>query len=1372
MGNRFGPKKGWACFAAGTLLFHQFALAQPAIPTESPHDLRALQDRLVEQAVGSGEVVPGGASIRDGSLSLSAKGGDIWSGQDRFRFVHFDATGDFAISGRVLLPGDAPPWAKVGFMIRVSPEADAAFVMAAFTPGNGAVMLSRTTTRSGTELDREPDWKDAPSGPQSKWLRLVRTGDIISAYTSESGTDWQWIGTQRSALPETALVGLAISGHSDASAFSAEVDTISFEKAPVSENTSDTLLGGGGLLGHYFNHPYLAGAATARTDGQINFDWTDGAPHEDLSPDRFSVRWDGDLQVPHSGLYTFYLASDDRARMRLGEDWIINERAQHGFEESQAKIHLEAGRRYPVHVQYFEDQGNAAIALKWSSERIPKQLIPADNLFPAPPEVLESRPVLPTVANVPLPDDMQSWTATRIGSFAGEFRVERAGQGILLSSAGDDIWTHLDSFSFLHAAAGASVEISARVVMVDAWHPWAKVGLMIREDASEDAANALVAVTPLSGVTAQRREESGGPTLEDGGGQGGAPVYLKLRRNGEVFTSYRSTDGVQWEWIATQRISMGDACRVGLAVSSHDPEKLCRAYFDQIQVTTPAAGVAASGFTGNGDGLQGDYTAAGDLKLQRVDARIDFDWRSGGPFGDHDQDDFQSTWTGLIEAQFSEPYRLHVLSDDGARLWLDGELVLDAWRDRAASKSSVSVPLKAGHKYLAKLEYYEGTGLASVQLRWSSPSTPEQIVPGTQLYSPAHAEFARILDRDGDLIPDRWEELHGLDWAVRADAGEDWDGDGLTNYEEYLHGANPRLVDSDGDGLPDGWEVRHGLNPADPTDGWQDHDSDGLTNREEFAAGTNPRAVDSDGDGLDDHTELAESGTDPTADDHVALMEVWELPGTAATRDERWFPIEDGALRSNGRRGVAEYPLPVARADVYRVEIQVVTKAVGLSARNDELVVEVNGLQLLRRRLSHEVDVPQTIVTFTPWLQPGDHRLRVRWDNVVAGRIIAIRSVKLQALEGTDTDGDGIKDWVESRLARHATITTLPTESVISPAFIEGTDLYPSLVRVSQGDGVGAAVATSSERGWFANIALDPDAATEVLVEFQGGVSTAAHAINWKPLEVLSGGELTVRAGDSLLLAAQLAGVRADDEKARLLVNGEVVHEGMARDRVPFAFPTTGTYLIEGQLLNDSGSVSLSGTVTVKVVDYQFPNEPAALVGRARNWSLPKAGESVQLAVSAGVQLERLPGFADEDQMADRLSLRASTPDESVVIARLGVDGPILDRTLVRGVRIASAGDTTLRVRETYADGSDLFEMCTVSSPVLPDVQVRMHVIVGGVVFDDGSLARIVAAGDFDRHGENHVRFIRARGADHSTCHVTRIFQGDEFIGPYISEKE
>ena len=71
-------------------------------------------------------------------------------------------------------------------------------------------------------------------------------------------------------------------------------------------------------------------------------------------------------------------------------------------------------------------------------------------------------------------------------------------------------------------------------------------------------------------------------------------------------------------------------------------------------------------------------------------------------------------------------------------------------------------------------------------------------------------------DDDNDGMPDWWEKKYGLNPLDPSDRNTDLDGDGLTNYQEYLYGTDPRNPDTDGDGLSDGYEVAHGLNPLVP----------------------------------------------------------------------------------------------------------------------------------------------------------------------------------------------------------------------------------------------------------------------------------------------------------------------------------------------------------------------------------------------------------------------------------------------------------------------------------------------------------------------------------------------------------------------------
>ena len=139
-----------------------------------------------------------------------------------------------------------------------------------------------------------------------------------------------------------------------------------------------------------------------------------------------------------------------------------------------------------------------------------------------------------------------------------------------------------------------------------------------------------------------------------------------------------------------------------------------------------------------GDGLIGEYyndTEFSDLALTRTDSAIDFNWGDNSPDDLINPNRFSVSWQGGIEAEYSETYTFTTRSDDGTRLWVNNQLLIDSWTGNGYRQNTGEISLTAGETYDIRLDYFDYQGSANAQLLWSSSNQTQEIIPQNYLYT-------------------------------------------------------------------------------------------------------------------------------------------------------------------------------------------------------------------------------------------------------------------------------------------------------------------------------------------------------------------------------------------------------------------------------------------------------------------------------------------------------------------------------------------------------------------------------------------------------------------------------------------------------------
>jgi hypothetical protein len=521
----------------------------------------------------------------------------------------------------------------------------------------------------------------------------------------------------------------------------------------------------GAWYGEYFANTSLSGGPVlTRYDDKLDFGWGNGSPGAGVPADGFSTRWTRDEWF-EAGTYRFSYRSDDGIRIWVGDILVVDD-----WRERQPVLTV-VDRVIPrgtqrVRVEYFENTGGATLQASWArvsgGEGWRGEYYNNRNLSGAPVLVRYDAAIDfdwkrgSPADGIPADDFSVRWTRT-LGFTAGTYRFH--------SSSDDGVRIYVDGRSVVDAWANASLpnNRSGDVTLSGGQHT---VVVEYYEQGGDASAhvwwNLLGSFSGWQGQYYDNREFRGGPALvrDDAEinfdwGEGAPADWMPADNFSAVWTrqvnlapgyyrlNARSDDGVRvwldgalvmdywrpqdYQWNYADGFYLEGLHTLKVEYYEGGGSARIRFWIESSSVTPSPTGPAPRPTAAPGPapapGLpgpwQGEYYNSQDLSgspvLVRSDAVLDFNWGLQAPAAGVNRDGFSVRWSGSFSFEGGR-YTFTTYSDDGVRLYVDGQRLIDSWRPMRGYRSA-TVNLSAG-VHAVRLEYFERTGSALARLSW------------------------------------------------------------------------------------------------------------------------------------------------------------------------------------------------------------------------------------------------------------------------------------------------------------------------------------------------------------------------------------------------------------------------------------------------------------------------------------------------------------------------------------------------------------------------------------------------------------------------------------------------------------------------------
>ena len=439
------------------------------------------------------------ATFSNGAFTLE-KGGAIAGSADEAHFAYQSLSGDGSILARVVsVQGSGYP--QAGVMIRETLDAGARNAFTGYDAGWYGFAFADRSSTGGSEGVQTYTSMSVPY-----WVKLVRSGDTFTSYTSADGVNWVQKGPSATiTMVQNVYAGLAVGSYSASAPTTATFDNVSVNSTTVPAPVITCLSATTGSIGSQIfvfgtGFGALQGSGVVRLNGSpitVNF-------------------WTPTLIV--------------------------------------------------VTIPTGATSGPLVVSVA--------------------PTMNDSNPVTFTVTSQPLPS---SWLDRDVGQVGSPGTASYA-SGVFTIQGSGTISGTADAMHFVYEPLSGDDAIVARVVSVQG-SGTPQAGVMIRESLDAGAENGFTGYDPgWYGFAFADRNSTGGSEAIQAYASMSVPFWVKLVRSGNTFSSYTSTDGVNWvQKGPNATITMVQNVYAGLAVGSYSASAPTTATFDNVSISSTAA---------------------------------------------------------------------------------------------------------------------------------------------------------------------------------------------------------------------------------------------------------------------------------------------------------------------------------------------------------------------------------------------------------------------------------------------------------------------------------------------------------------------------------------------------------------------------------------------------------------------------------------------------------------------------------------------------------------------------------------------------------------------------------------------------------------